>query len=129
MRLMAIDGVTFDIPDTPANAAAFGRPKTQRYSEAVDGGYPRIHAILLSETGAHLIVEAFVKRGKKSEFSLAGSLLRKVPPHSLVLWARGFYGYSSLLQAPLRNVHVVGRVPDHESGRSILDAILLFQHP
>jgi len=113
MRLMAIDGVTFDIPDTPANAAAFGRPKTRRYGEAVDGGYPQIHAIFLSETGTHLIVEAFVKRGKKSEFPLAGSLLRNVPPHSLVLWDRGFYGYSSLLQAQRRGVHVVGRVADH----------------
>jgi len=112
MRLMAIDGVTFDIPDTPANAAAFGRPKTRRSGEAVDGGYPQIHAIFLSETGTHLIVEAFVKRGKKSEFPLAGSLLRKVPPNSLVLWDRGFYGYSSLVQAQRRNVHVVGRVAD-----------------
>lgn len=113
MRLMAIDGVTFDIPDTPANAAAFGRPKTRRHGEAVDGGYPQIHAIFLSETGTHLIVEAFVKRGKKSEFPLASSLLRKVPPNSLVLWDRGFYGYSSLLPAQRRGVHVVGRVADH----------------
>jgi hypothetical protein len=113
MRLMAIDGVTLDIPDTPANAAAFGRPKTRRYGEAVDGGYPQMHVIFLSETGTHVVVEAFVKRGKKSEFSLAGSLLRKVPPSSLVLWDRGFYGYSSLLQAQRRGVHVVGRVADH----------------
>ncbi|MEK7732518.1 MAG: IS4 family transposase, partial [Planctomycetota bacterium] len=105
-------GVTFDIPDTPANAAAFGRPKTRRYGEAVDGGYPQIHAIFLSETGTHLIVEAFIKRAKKSEFPLAGALLRKVPPHSLVLWDRGFYGYSSLVQAQLRKVQVVGRVAD-----------------
>ena len=110
---MTIDGVTFDIPDTPANAAAFGRPVTRRNGEAVDGGYPQIHAIVLSETGTHLIVEAFVKRAKKSEFPLAGSLLRKVPPSSLVLWDRGFYGYCSLVPAQRRGVHVVGRVADH----------------
>ena len=34
MRLMAIDGVAFDIPDTLANAAAFGRPKTRRYYDS-----------------------------------------------------------------------------------------------
>jgi hypothetical protein len=113
MRLMAIDGVTFDIPDTPANAAAFGRPATRRYGESVDGGYPQIHVTFLSETGTHVILEAFVKRGKKSEFPLAGSLLRKVPPGSLVLWDRGFYGYSSLVQAQRRGMHVVGRVADH----------------
>jgi len=110
MRLMAIDGVRFDVPDTPGNAAAFGRPVTRRYGEPVDGGYPQIHVTVLSETGTHVIVEAFVKRGKKSESPLAGSLLRKVPPNSLVLWDRGFYGYRSLAEARRRNVHVLGRV-------------------
>ena len=112
LRLMAIDGVCFDIPDTPPNAAAFGRPVTRRYGELVDGGYPQIHVVFLSETGTHVIVEAFVKRGKKSEFSLAGSLLKKVPEGSLVLWDRGFYGYRSLAEAHRRQVHVLGRVGD-----------------
>jgi hypothetical protein len=85
---------------------------TRRYGEPVEGGYPQVHMTFLSETGTHAVVEAFVKRGKKSEFPVAGSLLRKVPPNSLVLWDRGFYGYSSLVQAQRRNVHVVGRVPD-----------------
>ena len=49
---------------------------------------------------------------KKSEFLLAGSLLRKVPEGSLVLWDRGFYGYRSLAEARRRNVHVLGRVGD-----------------
>jgi hypothetical protein len=113
MRLMAIDGVTFDIPDTPGNAAAFDRPVTRRYGESVDGGYPQIHVTFLSETGTHLIVEAFVKRGKKSEFPLAGALLRKAPRRSLVPWDRGFYGHASLIRAQRRGVHVVGRVGDH----------------
>lgn len=113
MRLMAIDGVSFDVPDTPANAKAFGRPVTRRYGESVDGGYPQIHLTFLSETGTHVIGEAFVKRGKNSEFPLAGSLLRKVPQGSLVLWDRGFYGYASLIQAQRRGVQVLGRVADH----------------
>jgi len=41
MRLMAIDGVRFDVPDTPSNAKAFGRPATQRYGDPVAGGYPQ----------------------------------------------------------------------------------------
>jgi hypothetical protein len=113
MRLMAIDGVSFEIPDTPSNAAAFGRPRTRRGGQTVDGGYPQIHFIFLSETGTHMVVEGFVKPGKRHEFPLAGSLLRKVPAGSLVLWDRGFYGYASLHEAKERNVHVVGRVADH----------------
>lgn len=47
MRLMAIDGVAFDFPDTSGNAAAFGRPKTRRYGKPVEGGYPQIHMTFL----------------------------------------------------------------------------------
>jgi hypothetical protein len=113
LRLMAIDGVAFDIPDTAANAAAFGRPATRRYGQPVEGGYPQIHVTFLSETGTHFIREAFVKRGKKSEFPLAGSLLKTVPQSSLVLWDRGFYGYASLCEAKQCGVQVLGRVADH----------------
>ena len=128
MRLMAIDGVRFDLPDTPANAAAFGRPTTGRAGERVDGAYPQIHGIFLSETGTHLICEALVKRGKNSEFHAAASLLRKVPPGCLVLWDRGFYGYSPLAQALRCGVHVLGRVPDHvvfERGQTLADGSYL----
>jgi hypothetical protein len=128
MRLMAIDGVRFDLPDTPANAAAFGRPTTRRAGERIDGAYPQIHGIFLSETGTHLICEALVKRGKNSEFHAAASLLRKVPPGGLVLWDRGFYGYSPLAQAPRRGVHLLGRVPDHvvfERGQTLADGSYL----
>lgn len=128
LRLMAIDGVAFDIPDTPANAAAFGRPATRRDGELVEGGYPQVHMTFLLETGTHIVAEAFVKRGKKSEFPLAGSLLRKVSPGSLVLWDRGFYGYSSLVEAQRRGVHVLGRVADHvvfERVRTLADGSYL----
>jgi len=40
MRLMAIDGVHFEMPDTPANAVAFGRPGTRRNGQIVEGGSP-----------------------------------------------------------------------------------------
>lgn len=113
MRLMAIDGVRFDMPDTPANAAAFGRPGTRRNGQSVDGAYPQLHAIFLAETGTHVVVEAYVKRGKRSEFKVATSLLRKAPSGCLVLQDRGFYGYRPLAEAAGCGVHVLGRVAKH----------------
>lgn len=113
MRLMAMDGVRFEMPDTSANAAAFGRPATRRNGQPVDGGYPQIHAVFLSETGTHMVVEAYIKRGKKSEFKVATSLLRKAPFSCLVLQDRGFYGYRPLAEAARRGVHVLGRVGSH----------------
>jgi hypothetical protein len=113
MRLMAIDGVRFEIPDTSANAAAFGRPRTRRDGQLVEGAYPQIHAIFLAETGTHMVVEAYIKRGKKSEFNVAAALLKKAPSGCLVLQDRGFYGYRPLAEALRHNVHVLGRVGDH----------------
>lgn len=113
MRLMAMDGVRFEMPDTPANAAAFGRPRTRRNGQSVDGGYPQAHAIFLSETGTHLVVEAFVKRGKRNEFGVGTALLKKAPPGSLVLQDRGFYGYASLAEGKRCGVEILGRVGSH----------------
>jgi hypothetical protein len=113
MRLMAIDGVRFEMPDTSANAAAFGRPRTRRNGQTIDGGYPQLHAVFLSETGTHLVLEAYVKHGKKSEFKVAPSLLKSVPPGCLVLQDRGFYGYRPLAEADRRGVHLLGRVGKH----------------
>jgi hypothetical protein len=113
MRLMAMDGVRLEIPDTAANAAAFGRPTTRRYGEPVQGGYPQVHLVFLAETGTHMVCEAFVKRAKNAESALAGRLLRNVPSGCLVLWDRGFYGYRPLADARRRGLHVLGRVPDH----------------
>jgi hypothetical protein len=113
MCLRAIDGVSLDVPDTPANSAAFGRPSTRRNGVKVEGGYPHIHAVLLTETGTHLVCEALIKPGKSGEFPMASHLLKKIPAGSLVLWDRGFYGYSSLARAAKAQVHVLGRVAGH----------------
>jgi len=113
LRLMAIDGVTFDIPDTPANAAAFGRPTTSRNGASVEGGYPQIHVVFLTEIGTHMVCEALIRPGKSGEFAMAAYLLMKVHAGCLALWDRGFYGYQSLAQARRRNVQVLGRVASH----------------
>ena len=113
MRLMAVDGVRFDMPDTPANAAAFGRPGTRRNGQSVDGAYPQLHAVFLAETGTHRVVEAYIKRGKRSECKVVTSLLRKAPPGCLVLQDMGFYGYRPLAEAAGRGVHVLARVGKH----------------
>lgn len=112
-RLMLIDGQTFLIPDTPANARAFGRPSTRRYGMEVQGGYPQIHTIRLVEAGTHLTVETLIKPAKSAEYLAAPALLKKVRPGDLVLWDRGFYGYSLLKQARDQGKDVLGRIPAH----------------
>ena len=67
MRMHAIDGVHLDIPDTPANAKAFGRPSTTRNGESVAGGYPQILVVYLNEAGTHAIREALIRPATASE--------------------------------------------------------------
>ncbi|MGW4978176.1 transposase domain-containing protein [Streptomyces mirabilis] len=45
-RLTAIDGTTFDLPDTKANVEAFGRPPRSGRGEQ-DVGYPQLHGFPL----------------------------------------------------------------------------------
>ena len=110
MRLMAIDGVHFQIADTPDNAAAFGRPTTKRDGDRVDGGYPQVHAIGLMELGSHVVCEAVVKPSKNNEYPLVRHLIKSAPQGSLVLWDKGFYGYQAIAHVLDRHVHVLGRV-------------------
>jgi hypothetical protein len=48
-RLVALDGTTLDVPDTPANVAAFGRPTGGRGQ----GSFPQVRLVGLVECGTH----------------------------------------------------------------------------
>ena len=113
LRLLAIDGDKFALPDTPANAAAFGRPSTCRGGQAVDAGYPQLLAVRLIEVGTRVSLDVIIKPCNHSEYPVAAALLKRAAAGSLVLWDRGFYGYSLLKQAMEQRVHVLGRVPAH----------------
>jgi hypothetical protein len=113
LRLRVIDGVHLDVPDTAANAAAFGRPSTTRNGQAVAGAYPQVLVVYLQEAGTHTIQEALLRRATSSEHSAAGHLLRQVPAGDLVLWDRGFHSYALLAQARKQRVEVLGRVPSY----------------
>lgn len=110
MRLMLIDGQKLSVPDTPANARAFGKPSTTRYGQEVLGGYPQVTTVRLVEAGTHLSVEALLKPAKAAEYPQAAALLKKVHPGDLVLWDRGYYGYSLLKDALDQGKQVLGRV-------------------
>jgi len=51
---MALDGTREDVPDTPANAAVFGRHTSDRGASA----FPQIQVVYLAECGTHAIVDA-----------------------------------------------------------------------
>jgi hypothetical protein len=105
LRLMAIDGSTIDVADTPENAHAFGRPTTRRG----DGAFPQIRVLALIETGTHVICDAVIRPYRTGEIPTALRLLRAVGPGMLLLWDRGFHSYEMVRTTREREAEFLGR--------------------
>src|SRR5215213_3999498 len=113
MPLKAMDGDDYTLPDTPANARAFGRPATARGGVAVAAGYPQAHVSRLIEVGTRITLEAFVKPRDANDHPTAPALLARCAPGDLVLWDCGFYSYRLIRRAVDQGTFVLGPVPSH----------------
>jgi hypothetical protein len=107
LRLMAIDGSTEDVADTPENAAAFGRSHADRG----DSAFPQVKAVYLVECGTHAIVDAGIWPCHTSERLGGFRMLRSVGPGMLILWDTGFHDYEMVKTAQDQGAHVLGRLP------------------
>jgi hypothetical protein len=90
-RLMSLDGMEWDVPDTSANRAAFG----SRAGSAGPAAFPKIRVMTVSECASHaavLAVMAGSAAGKGSgEQSLARQLYSQLDQDWLVIADRNFY--------------------------------------
>ena len=90
-RLMSVDGMEWDVPDTEANRAAFG----SRGGSEGPGAYPKVRVVTVSECASHAAVLAAIgpAAGGKGggEQSLARKLLPQLEPDWLLLADRNFY--------------------------------------
>jgi Insertion element 4 transposase N-terminal/Transposase DDE domain len=107
LRLMAIDGTTEDVPDSPANARAFGRHHSDRGASA----FPQVQGVYLSECGTHAVVDAGFWPCHTSERVGALRLLRSVGVGMLLLLDRGFYSFEMIERTVARGAQLLGRVP------------------
>ena len=71
-RVMSLDGTCLDVADTPANAAAFGRPGSGRGDGY--GAFPQLRVVGLAECRTHAIVAATLGPCTQSEAKLADEL-------------------------------------------------------
>jgi transposase IS4-like protein/DDE family transposase len=106
-RLMALDGTTLDLPDTQANARAFGRPGTDR----ADGAFPQLRLLALCELGTRAICGVVIKPGRRSEQVMAGPLIDRLEPGMLLIWDRGFFGFPLAERVIRAGAHLLARVP------------------
>lgn len=108
-RLVALDGSMYNVPDSDANAAAFGYPQGGRGA----GAFPQIRKLSLIEVGTHaelaLVVKG-LKEKESGETSMAPGLFRHLKMGMLLLWDRGFVSYKLWQQLILRGCQVLARV-------------------
>jgi Insertion element 4 transposase N-terminal/Transposase DDE domain len=90
LLLVAIDGTTLALQDTPENAQRFGRPSNQ----GGDGPWPMARIVALAEVGTHLIFKAAFGGYHDSEVALARGVLKELNTHMLCLADRLFPGFA-----------------------------------
>jgi hypothetical protein len=117
-RLMGIDSTVFDVPDTPANDAAFGRPSA---GPRGDGAFPQVRKLSLVELGTHVEVAMIVKHIHCGERTMVAALLRNLSTEMLLLLDRGFFSYELWRELESRGVKLLARVVKNLILRPIRD--------
>ena len=117
MRLMALDGFTLDLPDTPANRRAFGGPTTRVAGAKVDGAFPQARVLALCEAGTHALWRWthalwrwLLKGYRVGEVTMAPALLKHLRPSMLLLWDRNFLKYAHVKRVLSAGAHLLARV-------------------
>ena len=89
LLLVAFDGSTLALQDTPNNSATFGRASNQKGESA----WPLARFVALAECGTHLIFAAELGGYKDSEIQLAKFLIPSLRPDMLCMADRLFPSY------------------------------------
>lgn len=106
-RLVAIDGVIYNTPDSEANDQAFGRPSG---GDRGPGAFPQIRKVSLVEVGTHVELAFVLKRLACGETTAMEGLWRHLPEDALLLEDRGFFSYRQWKRALDQQVAVLARV-------------------
>lgn len=88
LRLLALDGTQFDLPDSTSNGDTFDGPST---TGGVPFGFPQVRAVVLAEIGTHGVLDARLGGYRDGERSLAYPLAGSTGPGDLVIADRGFW--------------------------------------
>lgn len=104
-RVMAVDGVVLDVPDTAENLAEF-----KKFDSAQRNPYPQVRLVGLAECGTHAIVAAAFDSCKVNERTLFQRLVGAFAAGMIVLCDRGFYSYALWQQAAATGAELLWRL-------------------
>lgn len=105
-RWMGIDSVVLDVPDSEANAIAFGRTTGGRGEAA----FPQVRKCSLVELGTHVEVAIAIGGVHDGEQTLARQLWDRIPPDALLTQDRGFFSYEDWKALILRDIKLLVRL-------------------
>ena len=106
LRLMALDGFVVDVPDSPDNDAAFGRPGSWRGKSA----FPQVRVLAPCEAATHVFWRWSVKRCAVGKSTMTPGLLRHLTPGMLLVGDRNFFKYAHVKRVVDRGAHLLVRV-------------------
>lgn len=104
-RLVSLDGSTMDVADTPANAAAFGRPGASRGKSA----YPQVRFVSLLENGTHVLFGTRLGSCCTGEITLAKDVVAHLEAGMLCLADRNFLGFGLWQRARAKGADLLWR--------------------
>lgn len=93
--LLAMDGTTLRLADSPANREHFG---SGSFANNSIGSYPQTRGVTLCMLATQLVLGAQFSPFSTSEMAMAKDLLPQVPNHSLTVLDRGFWSGELLHQ-------------------------------
>ena len=105
LRLVAIDGSNFELPDEPDNLAHFGSPG----SRTGVAGCPQAQCAVLVECITHAILAANVGPYRSSEWEVCKPLLSSLKPGMLCMADRGSNGCECWRQAQATGAQLLWR--------------------
>lgn len=115
-RLLAIDGTTVDVADSPVNEAEFGRPGVGRGEQAA---YPQARVVAVAETGTHAVIDAVIGDTGTGETALAVDLIDRLGPGTVLTADRGFYSFRLWQRAAATGADLLWRVRSNVEPRHV----------
>ena len=109
LRLVAIDGSTFEVPDEAENINAFGYPAGR--TESV--GYPQARCAVIVECGTHAILAANIDAFYVGEWTICQPMMAHLTPGMLCLADRYFGGYNHWEAAKASGADLLWRCKDN----------------
>jgi Insertion element 4 transposase N-terminal/Transposase DDE domain len=107
LRLVAIDGSSLHIQDTPANRKRYGKAHAVK---GKTGPFPLIRFVALCEIGTHVLFAARMGAWRVGEVTLAKQIVDRLEPGMLCLADRLFYGFELWNQAVASGAQLLWRV-------------------